>query len=134
MVALAIVTGRVVFLVAPALGLLVYFDQRSALEPTKHMGSYAGMIGKKGEWIGLAVKRPRVVRRHDEQAQVSYFDLAGRFSSPAEQSEIPVGEGGERLHDWISSAGRLAQPTASRAAGERKRTDSRGSRETSVRQ
>ena len=35
-VALAIVTGALVLLVAPSLGLLVYFDQRSALEPTKH--------------------------------------------------------------------------------------------------
>ena len=36
LVALAIVTGALVLLVAPSLGLLVYFDQRSALEPTKH--------------------------------------------------------------------------------------------------
>ena len=35
-VALAIVTAALVLLVAPSLGLLVYFDQRSALEPTKH--------------------------------------------------------------------------------------------------
>jgi cytochrome d ubiquinol oxidase subunit II len=35
-VALMVITAALVLLVVPALGLLLYFDQRSALEPTKH--------------------------------------------------------------------------------------------------
>jgi hypothetical protein len=46
----------------------------------------------------------RLLRRRDEQAQVSHLDLADGFvAGPNQSDENPLGEGGERLHDWAVS-------------------------------
>ena len=44
------------------------------------------------------------------------ISLDGFVAGPNQSEENPLGEGGERLHDWVVPLAAGANPTASRAA------------------
>ena len=45
------------------------------------------------------------------------ISLDGFVAGPNQSEENPLGEGGERLHDWVVFWPRGASPTTSKAAG-----------------